>query len=52
MSPQTRQDRAVRRAIEGFRHDPLRYVMYAFDWGRPGTPLVGESGPEEVPDGT
>jgi len=21
--------------------------MYAFDWGRPGTPLAGESGPED-----
>ena len=28
------------------RFDPLGYVMYAFPWGRPGTALAGESGPE------
>jgi hypothetical protein len=28
------------------RFDPLGYVMYAFPWGRAGTALAGESGPE------
>ncbi len=28
------------------RLDPLGYVMYAFPWGRPGTALASESGPE------
>ncbi|MPZ32578.1 MAG: hypothetical protein GEV13_16530 [Rhodospirillales bacterium] len=29
-----------------YRFDPLGFVMFAFPWGRPGTPLAGESGPE------
>jgi len=33
-------------AIGRCRFDPLGYVMYAFPWGRPGTALAGESGPE------
>jgi hypothetical protein len=28
------------------RFDPLGYVMYAFPWGRAGTALAGETGPE------
>lgn len=27
------------------RYDPFGYVMYAFPWGRAGTPLAGSSGP-------
>ena len=26
--------------------DPLRFVMYAFPWGVPGTPLAVETGPD------
>ena len=37
VSPQT---------IGRFRFDPLGLRMYAFPWGRPGTALAGESGPE------
>src|SRR5829696_7893386 len=32
--------------IGRFRLDPLAYVMYAFPWGRAGTALADESGPE------
>jgi hypothetical protein len=40
-------DTALHREIGAFRFDPLGFVMYAFPWGIPGTPLAGESGPEE-----
>jgi hypothetical protein len=33
-------------AIGKFRRDALGYVLYAFPWGRPGTALAGEEGPE------
>ena len=29
-----------------YRYDPLGFVMFAFPWGRTGTPLAGETGPE------
>jgi hypothetical protein len=29
-----------------YRFDPLGYVMFAFPWGKPGTSLADESGPE------
>ena len=29
-----------------FRFDPLGFVQFAFPWGRPGTALAGETGPE------
>ena len=29
-----------------FHYDPLGFVMFAFPWGRPGTSLAGETGPE------
>ena len=29
-----------------FRFDPLGFVQFAFPWGKPGTALAGESGPE------
>jgi hypothetical protein len=32
--------------IGRLRFDPLGYVMYAFPWGVPGTPLAGERGPD------
>jgi hypothetical protein len=40
-------DKALHREIGAFRYDPLGFVMFAFPWGIPGTPLAGESGPEE-----
>jgi len=33
--------------IAGFTHDPLGYVLYAFPWGEPGTPLENFDGPED-----
>lgn len=33
--------------IAGFTHDPLGYVLYAFPWGEPGTPLEEYGGPED-----
>jgi hypothetical protein len=32
--------------IGRYRFDPHGFVMYAFPWGKAGTPLAGESGPE------
>jgi hypothetical protein len=32
--------------IGRYRFDPLGFVEFAFPWGRPGTALAGESGPE------
>ena len=29
-----------------FRYDPLRFVLFAFPWGRRGCALAGETGPE------
>jgi hypothetical protein len=40
-------DKALHREIGAFRYDPLGFVMYAFPWGLPHTPLAGETGPEE-----
>jgi hypothetical protein len=34
------------RTMNRLRHDPLGFVQAAFPWGKPGTPLAGESGPE------
>jgi hypothetical protein len=34
------------RGMTRFRHDPLGFVQAAFPWGKPGTPLAGEAGPE------
>ncbi len=31
--------------LEGFRHDPLQFVKYAFPWGEPEKPLEGQTGP-------
>ncbi|MEI9898890.1 MAG: hypothetical protein WDN31_00800 [Hyphomicrobium sp.] len=33
-------------AIGRFRFDPLGFVLFAFPWGRKGTALAGEAGPE------
>jgi len=33
--------------IAGFAYDPLGYVLYAFPWGEPGTPLEDYDGPED-----
>ena len=40
-------DKALHREIGAFRFDPLGFVMFAFPWGMPHTPLAQESGPEE-----
>jgi hypothetical protein len=32
-----------------FRYDPLGFVLFAFPWGRPGSALAGETGPEPWP---
>jgi hypothetical protein len=32
--------------IGDYRYDPLGFVKFAFPWGRRGTALAGESGPE------
>ena len=40
-------DTALHREIGAFRYDPLGYVMFAFPWGLPHTPLADETGPEE-----
>jgi hypothetical protein len=32
--------------IGRYRFDPLGFVEFAFPWGRPGTALAGEPGPE------
>jgi len=32
--------------MAGYRRDALGFVGFAFPWGKPGTPLEGESGPE------
>jgi hypothetical protein len=37
---------SLTQTIGRLRFDPLGYVMYAFPWGRPGTTLADESGPE------
>lgn len=31
--------------LGGFTHDPLGYVLYAFPWGEPGSPLEKKPGP-------
>ena len=40
---------ALHREIGAFRYDPLGFVKFAFPWGRPGTALAGETGPEPWP---
>jgi hypothetical protein len=40
-------DTALHREIGAFRYDPLGFVMFAFPWGIPHTPLADASGPEE-----
>jgi hypothetical protein len=36
----------VSEQIGRYRFDPLGFVMFAFPWGRPGTSLANETGPE------
>jgi hypothetical protein len=33
--------------VARYRHDPLGFVMVAFPWGEPNTPLVDEDGPDD-----
>ena len=40
-------DKRLHAEIGALRFDPLGYVMYAFPWGRAGTALADEHGPEE-----
>ena len=40
-------DKALFREIGAFRFDPLGFVLFAFPWGTPHTPLARESGPED-----
>ena len=39
-------DRALERKLRSYRRDPFGFVRFAFPWGKAGTPLAGESGPE------
>jgi hypothetical protein len=39
-------DGDMQRHIGTFRRNPLGFVRYAFPWGRPGTALAHEAGPE------
>lgn len=34
-------------AVGQFYYDPLGFVLFAFPWGEPGTPLEHETGPDE-----
>lgn len=43
MNPQVE----IARDIGGFAFDPLKYVLYAFPWDKPGTPLEGIKGPRK-----
>lgn len=43
MSAQPSADRELVADIAGFHRDPLGYVLYAFPWGRKGTPLEGKA---------
>jgi hypothetical protein len=38
---------ALHREVGAFRFDPLGFVLYAFPWSIPGSPLADEKGPEE-----
>lgn len=40
-------EEALIEAVATFRRDPLGFVMFAFPWGEPNTPLVNEDGPED-----
>ena len=33
-------------AVASYTHDPLGFVLFAFPWGVPGSPLADRSGPE------
>lgn len=39
--------RELLRDLADMVHDPLGFVMWAFPWGKPGTSLADEEGPEE-----
>ncbi len=39
-------DKLLHREIGAFRYDPLGFVLFAFPWGLPHTPLANETGPE------
>ena len=33
--------------IFAFKDDPLSFVLFAFPWGKPGTPLENHTGPRQ-----
>ena len=37
---------ALLEGAAAYSHDPLGFVLYAFPWGAPGTPVANRSGPE------
>src|SRR5262249_36282135 len=39
-------DRGLQRQVRSFRHDPFGFVRFAFPWGKAGTELKDETGPE------
>jgi|TARA_Y100000310_G_scaffold321795_2_gene379953 hypothetical protein len=43
----SRQEQQLITDVFSYACDPLGYVMYAFPWGKSGTPLAGVSGPRE-----
>ena len=41
----TKEEQRLLVEILSCRDDPLKFVMFAFPWGTPGTPLAGDTGP-------
>ena len=39
-------ERELERKLRAYRRDPLGFVGFVFPWGKPGTSLEGETGPE------
>lgn len=39
-------DLKIAKQLAEYRHDPLKFVMYAYPWGEAGTPLDGVDGPQ------
>ena len=38
---------ALLNQLASYHDDPLGFVMWAFPWGEPGTPLEKKAGPEQ-----
>ena len=43
----TREDLDLARDLSAFYADPLGFVLYVFPWGKKGTRLADEAGPDE-----